>query len=205
MASETDLINNALRLIGGSRITSLSDGTKNANVAGDLYEELRDDLLRGHPWNFAMKRVKLAQSTTAPVFEFDHAYSVPNDWLRTVAVHADDGGRTRIVFREELVDDKRMIITDADDVWMRYVSQVVDPNLMAADFRKALITALARDMAVPIAASNTLQQNYEKRANTALARARSNDGLGETAQRRPHGSWAGVRRRALPIVGDTPA
>ena len=77
MAGETDVINAALRLVGASPITSLTDGTNSANVADDLYDEVRDDLLRSHPWNFATQRVKLAKSSTTPTFEFDNAFPVP--------------------------------------------------------------------------------------------------------------------------------
>jgi hypothetical protein len=95
MPSKVDIANRALRLIGGERITSFTQGTPNANKVTDLYDELVDDLLR-YPWNFATKRVKLAQSSTAPTFEFDHAYTLPSDWIYTVSVHGNDIGRATI-------------------------------------------------------------------------------------------------------------
>lgn len=202
MPSEVDIVNGALRLVGGGRITSLTDGSNNANVANDLYEELRDDLLRSHPWNFATKRQKLAQSVTAPAFEFDHAYPLPSDWLRTVSVHGNDAGTGRIMFRVEHVGGQRAIVTSQDEVWLRYVARITDPNMMAVDFRRALQLALARDMAVPVAASNTLQDNLQRQAERMLARARSADGLGSFPERRPRGSWADSRGRTLPVVGE---
>lgn len=190
-------------MIGGSRITSLTDGSKNANVANDIFDDLRDDLLRSHPWNFATKRVQLAQSTTTPAFEFDYAYPLPSDWLRTVSVHANDAGTGTVFFREELNGTQRAILSSANQLWLRYIAQITDPNLMPPDFRRAFHTALARDMAVPVAASNTLQQTMDAEAKRVLARARSADGLGSFPERRPRGSWADVRGRALPVVSDT--
>lgn len=202
MPSETDIVNGALRLVGGSRITSLTDGSKNANVANDLFDELRDDLLRSHPWNFATKRKKLAQSGTSPVFEFDHAYPLPSDWLRTISVHNNDAGTGTVLYRVEQVAGQAAIVTSSDDIWLRYVARVSDPNLMSTDFRRALQLALARDLAVPIAASNTLQDSLGKQAERVLARARSNDGLGAFPERRPRGSWVESRHRTLPRVTD---
>lgn len=202
MPSETDIVNGALRLIGGSRVTSLTDGTKNANVASDLYDELRDDLLRSHPWNFATRRKKLAQSSTAPPFEFDHAYPLPDDWLRTISVHQNEAGAGTVLYRVEQVAGQVAIVASADDIWLRYVAKVTDPNMMPADFRRALQLALARDMAVPVAASNTLQDSLAKQAERILARARSSDGLGAFPERRPRGSWAESRGRTLPRVSD---
>ena len=90
MPAVTDIVNKSLRMIGATRITSLTDGSTNANAANDIYTEVRDELLRSHPWNFATKRAKLAQSATTPTFEFDYAYPLPSDWIRTVSVHDND-------------------------------------------------------------------------------------------------------------------
>lgn len=193
MPSSTDVVNAGLRFIGAARITSLSDGTNNANIANDIYEEVRDDLLRSHPWNFATKRSTLAQSGTDPDFEFDNAFVLPADWLRNVSVHDNEAGHGTVLYRTEEVGGQRCIVTSADDIYLRYVYQVTDPNLMAADFRRALELALARDMAIPIASSNTLRQDFEKRADRALARARSADAMGAFPELRPRGSWANAR------------
>ena len=206
MPGDTDICNVALRRIGASRIVSLTDGSTSANVANDIYEEVRDDLLRSHPWNFATKRVKLAQSATAPTFEFDHAYPYPSDWLRTISVHDNDAGHGTVLYRSELIGTQHAIITSSDDVWLRYVSRVTDPNLMAPDFRKAFELALARDMAIALTSSNQLHESMSILAERALNKARSNDALGAFPELRPRGSWAtsrgGWRRREQDTLSD---
>lgn len=198
MPGETDVVNVGLRLVGASPITSLGDGTPSANVADDIYTELRNDLLRSHPWNFATKRIKLAQSTTTPVFEFDYAYPVPNDWIRTVSVHDNDAGYGTLLYREEYVGTQRCIIASTNQMWIRYIFEVTDPNLMSADFRRALELSLGRDFAIPLASSNSLQLQLEKQAGQKLSQARSSDAMGSFPELRPRGSWAnqrGGRRR----------
>ena len=210
MASETDIINAGLRRVGEERITSLTDGSKAANVANDIYEQVRDDLLRGHPWNFATKRKKLAQSSTDPVFEFDHAYPLPSDWLRTISVHDNDTGYGALLYRSELITasgggTQQAIITSADDVWLRYVVRITDVNLMPPDFREAFSLALARDFAIPIASSNSLYDRMEKKAKAAKLKAASTDALGAFPERRPRGSWAASRggwRRPRDLLHD---
>jgi hypothetical protein len=194
VASETGIVNVGLRLIGQQPITSLTDGSPSANAANDIYEELRDDILRSHPWNFATKRVKLARSTTAPAFGFDYAYPLPSDWLRTMSVHNNDAGAGTIVFQEEQIGATGAIVTSADEVYLRYVARVTDPNLMSADFRRVLEYGLARDLAVPLASSNTLRAENSKEFTRAMSRARSADGMGGFPQRRPIGSWTNQRR-----------
>ncbi len=201
MPAETDIINVALRLIGADTISALDDGSHNANVAGVFYEEIRDQLLRAHPWNFATKRVKLAQSATAPVFGYDHAYRMPADWLRTISVHADDAGVSTIQHTVEQVNDGTAIVTSVDHVYLRYVARITDPNRMTPDFRRALEYSLAAAMAVPIAGSNTLRSDTSRTASQTLAQARSTDGMGATPEQRPRGSWARSRGRGVIRIG----
>jgi len=194
MASASDVANAALRLVGSKPVVNLeTDATPKTEIINDLYPDLRDDLLRSHPWNFATKRAKLARSATAPAYEFDYAYPLPGDWLRTVSVHDNDGGYSTILYRMEVVNGQRCIIASADNIYIRYVYQVTDPNLMAADFRRALEVGLARDLAIPIASSNTLQDQLSKQFMKTIARARSADAMGAFPELRPRGSWANAR------------
>lgn len=198
MAADTDVVNIAARRIGQTPITSLTDGSPMANAADDIYADTRDSLLRSHNWNFATKRVQLAQSATAPGFEFDHAYTLPADWIRTVSVHDNDAGHGTILFRMEQVASQRCIVTSSDEVWLRYVARVTDPNLMTDDFRYMLAVKLARDLAIPMTSSNTLYEELSSEFKTLLAQARSTDAMGSFPELRPRGSWAssrGGRRR----------
>lgn len=191
MASVTGICNVALRNLGASRITDLTDGSKNANILNDLYGEVRDNLLRGHPWNFAIKRANLARSATAPAFAFAYLYALPSDWLRTVTVSDNSDGIGTMVHREEGL----FIATDAEAVYITYVARIADPNAMTADFREALALELARVAAVPVSDSGTLQDRMAIAAEKALLKAKSTDALTGTPGRRPHGSWIGQRFR----------
>ncbi len=193
MSSDTDIANAAMRLLKANRITSLTDGTNNANAANDVFTEVRDDLLRAHNWNFATKRQKLAQSSTAPTFEFDNAYPLPSDWMRTVSVHNNDAGFGTFLYREEEVDGQGVIVTSADEVWIRYIYQVTDPNRMAADFRTAFAYALA--LAIPGVSnlSAAREDRLEDRAGKRLNKAKHSDAVGSVPERRPVGSWVTVR------------
>lgn len=193
MASDTDIANHALRLLGQGTIVSLDDGSDTGNKVDDIYEDTRDNLLRSHPWNFATKRVQLARSSTAPAFEFDYAYVLPADWLRTISVHDNDAGHGTVLYRAELLGTQRVLVSSSDAIYLRYVSQVTDPNLMSVDFRMAFVLSLARDLSISIAASNTMQESFDRQAQRALAKARSTDAMGSFPEFRPRGSWASSR------------
>jgi hypothetical protein len=195
MASETSIANVALRLVGGTRITSLTQGTPNANAVQDLYIHVRDELLE-YPWNFATKRVQLAKSTTAPTFGYDNAFALPSDWLYTISAHDNDEGVGTIDFRHEQVASQNVISSDVDKVYLIYTYKEIDPNLMTPGFRKALASALARDLAITVANSNILEDQLSKRATKDLARAKSQDAMGSFPEPRPRGSWANSRNRS---------
>lgn len=190
MASEVGICNSALTKIGAGRIVALDDGSKNANACAELYPKLRDDLLRRHAWNFACVRLKLARLAAAPAFGYAYAYQLPSDWLRTVAVYEDDAGQALAEYRVE----GRTILSSAEALYIVYVRAVGDPNDMPSDFREALASMLACDLAVPIAQSSSLRQEMDQAFRDALARAKSVDAVEDCPERLPDGAWVTVRR-----------
>ena len=194
MASAESVCNVALRRIGGSRITSLTDGSKNATVCNDIYETIRDDMLRNHPWNFAAVWIKLAQTATAPVAGFDYYYGMPSGWLRTILVSDDDAGRGRPDYREESDGDDIRIACSAAEVWIKFVKRITDLNKWSADAVEALAARLALDLAVPVANMNaTLRSELKEEAKKALIRAKSTDAMSDTPEPRPRGTWVTSR------------
>lgn len=194
MASDTDIANRSMRLLKANRITSLTDGSNNANVANDVFAEVREDLLRAHNWNFAQKWVQLAKLSEVPAFEFDNAFALPSDWMRTVSVHDNDAGvGAAPLYREGEVDDQGVILSSADEMWMRYVYRVTDPNRMAADFRSAFSFALALAMPGISNLSAVREDRLDGRAERRLRRAKHSDAMGSVPEKRPVGSWVTSR------------
>jgi hypothetical protein len=54
-SNDFEIVNLALVRLGATRITSLSDGSRNANEANAIYSLIRDEVLRGHAWNWATR------------------------------------------------------------------------------------------------------------------------------------------------------
>ena len=198
MPSTIDIINVALRRVGAKRIQSLGEDSAEAAVTGDLIDNVIDDLLRRHIWNFATRRAKLARLTEVPTFEFQYAYGFPADWMRTVSVHPDDAGRGNMFYREEYIDSQRVLLAGVEDVYMRYVAKVIDPNLWPPDFRQAVSMVLAKDLAMPLANSNALYDRLLVESRGAVARAQSSDAMGSSPERMPRNSWTRRRGRLRP-------
>jgi hypothetical protein len=61
MASQVQIYNMALRLLGGKKLTATTDDVEDARILNDVYEMVRDEVLAAHPWNFAIKRASLTE------------------------------------------------------------------------------------------------------------------------------------------------
>lgn len=191
--SDVSICNYALRLVGGDAITAVDDTSTNGARCNDIYAYLRDDLLRGHQWNFATKMASLSKNGTAPTFEYDYAWDLPADWLRTISVHDNDAGSGVLDFLQMEVNGTNVIAASSESVYLKYIYQHTTESRWPADFVMAFQLALARDLAIPVANSNTLQDQLDRRAMKWLNKAKSADALGNPPPSRPPGSWASAR------------
>lgn len=185
MASVVGICNSALIKLGASTIMSLTDASKNAQLCNEQYEKVREDLLRAHPWNFATMRAKLARLATAPAFQFSYAYQLPADWLRTVSVHDNDGGAGAVAYRVE----GRTLLSDAEDLYLRYVGGVDDPNEMPVSFREVLAWRLAGDLSQAVTQSTTVQETMLRGFDRAMVAARSVDAIEDFPEQPPESAW----------------
>lgn len=196
--TETAVVNRALRRAGEARISAMTDAVPGAASARDIYDYERDSLLRSHPWNFATARYKLNRLADTPVFEFEYAYSLPSDFLRMVAVYDNDAGDGTVRYKMESLqasggDWHRVLLCDAEDVYVRYVRKVTDTSLFDPLFADCLVLKLASIFATDLTNSNTLMQLFEQKLRDVRSEARSTDGIEDMMDRRPMGSWAASR------------
>lgn len=180
-ASETDIVNDALARLGVSPIMSLTDATKQAQFANRFYDQTRDEVLAGHPWNFATRRAVLAQISTAPDFEWLYAYQLPSDNLRLLQLNGYDIGKTMDTWAIE----GNQLLTDADKAEVRYIARITDTTFYPALFTEALSIKLAAKLCAPLTGRfdqpSALMSEYEK---TTGPKARLSDVFQQRAKRR---------------------
>lgn len=191
MATSTDIVNIALRRIGANRISSLeNDSIKEAIAARDVYDEARRDLLNAHNWNFAIRRIQLTASATVPVFGWDYAYILPEDFIRLISVHPHDNDEATVPYRLEYqTSDDRIIVCNATTVYIRYIFDIQDPNVMSASFRDTLAWQMARELAAALSKSSSAAELADQSYRRALSRAKSIDGVEDYPDRMAEGSW----------------
>jgi len=170
MASEVDIANSALNLLGASTISAFTDDSKNARLVNQRYEPVRDRVFRSHAWNCLHKRVQLAQNTTAPVVEYSYAYSLPSDCLRVLKIH--NGTTDSIVSEMDYKIEGRNIVTNEGTVYLIYIAKITDPNLYDTYLQESISHQLAADLCYAITNNATLANNYMVRADERLREAR---------------------------------
>ena len=175
MASNVDIANNALSMLGGSTISSLTENTKNARISNQRFENVRNRVFRAHPWNCLIKRVQLAASSTNPVIEFAKAYPLPADFLRVLKIH--NGTTDSVASDMPYKVEGKFIITDEATVYLVYVAKDTDPTNYDTYLYEVLAYQLAADMAYAITNNATLAKNLLVDADEKLREARFVDSV----------------------------
>lgn len=140
MTSAVSICSNALLELGAQPIASLTEANDRARIAANLYESVRDSVLRSHPWNCAVKRVVLAPDTEVPAFDFAAYFLLPGDHLRTLQVGQED---TRPRYRVE----SGKIAADGTVLYLRYIWR----NTSEASWDTMLVDAMTLTMAARMA------------------------------------------------------
>jgi len=183
MASEITICNRALSNLGVQRITSLSEGTKQARECNLHYAEVRDELLQEFEWPFATKRAELALLSETQS-GWDYAYAYPNDCLVARRIYdASTGDNTdnlevkpTIPFEVALSESetKKVVLTDQEDAELIYTKKVTAPGLFPPDFTTALILKLSSVLAMPLRQKEALSASMFNLYQRVVSQAKAN-------------------------------
>lgn len=157
MASETDFLNGALGKAGVKRITSIDDGTPEANWCKVYYTANRRGLLGISNWKFAETRLALTQDPTAPAFEFAFAFHLIPDMVK---FNEYNGLAANVVMALDFntwffhggtwkIEGLRLFTNDAA-VSITYIKDITNPDFWSPLFYKMFEAWLASDLAVAI-------------------------------------------------------
>tara|TARA_R110000787_G_scaffold212900_2_gene322477 strand:- start:29 stop:622 length:594 start_codon:yes stop_codon:yes gene_type:complete len=185
MSSEVQVCNLALTKIGESQIISLAENSKAARLCSLHYAPTRDAVLRSHIWNFAIKRVELALSTTTPAYDYSYQFAIPVDSLRILETNLSNTAEWKI--------ENGFLLADSDAVKVRYLSRVTDPTVFDSLFTEALASRLAAELAVPLTDSITLSKLMIDLYASKIAEARTMDAVEGTPDNIEADAWLNAR------------
>lgn len=174
MTDVVTICNLAIGWLGGTLITSLDDGTIEADLCKANFDPARDAVLEDRHWTFATERAVLTPTTEEPVFGRENQFLIPRDTIKLQRVN-----RTGRYEDNDLdwVREGRFIIAAEERVYVWYTRRIEDTNEFSPNFVQALAQRLAADIAIPLTESRTLQQQHWELYQMKLDDAGATDGM----------------------------
>lgn len=166
MTAKADIYNLALALIGAPAISDPA-GPGNAAKITAVYDIIRKSLLESHPWNFAIKRVALAQEVTTPESQYTYQYALPSDYIRTVKIYNLDSG---------WAEEENKILTNETEIDLIYVADITDATAMSSMFIQVLAHDLAIAIGYIITQNAAIVNNLQAARERVFSRAKAVDG-----------------------------
>jgi hypothetical protein len=186
MASVAGICNNALIEIGQDTITSLTENSKAARLCNQLYEDVRDAVLRSHPWNCAVTRATLGLLSSTPAWGYAYEYQLPTDpyCLRVLRMDYLD---------YEFKIEGRKLLTDQGTANILFIFRITDPNQFDKLLIETISGRLASKLAYPLSGSKTLGKEMWKLYESKLVEARGVDAQEGTPDEIEADTWLNER------------
>lgn len=172
--SDVSICSNALLMLGDKPISSFSEGDTPTNImraqlCGNLFQVVRDAVLRARAPNCAKKRALLAPLADAPAWGYSAQFQKPADWLRTIQVGYD---RESWAYR----DEGGVILCSTSALPLLYVFRSEAYEAWDAMLVDVMTHAMAARLAWPITKSTTQVEAQNKLLREVLIRAGAVDG-----------------------------
>lgn len=176
--ADADICNRALSRLGTrATIASLDESSTEARVVSIWYAATRDTLLRFHDWNFARRRMALADFGGPPT-GWAYRFALPVDCLRLLRL-TSPAPRSACLppprFEVAGGTSGRMLLCDEPTPEIVYTARVVDPSMFDAGFAQALVDQLAAHIAYPITQKTELAVRLAQAARASLFEAMAAD------------------------------
>lgn len=169
MATSVSICSNALLMLGAQTINSLDEDNDRARLASNLYPQVRDDMLRAHHWNCAVKRVVLSPLADAPAFDYTYQFQLPSDWLRTLQVG-------QYGYEVEYRTEANRMLCDESVLYLRYIFRNENEATWDPTLVQVMTRAMAAAMAYGITQSAAKEEVEYRKLEMALKQAKSIDG-----------------------------
>jgi hypothetical protein len=177
-SSVVEICNRALDAIGVPPITAFGEETKAGGLCRRYYPQVRDEIIRSHPWNCAMARASLPALLASPAWGFSFAYQLPADCLRVLAVNADDP------FCHPWKVEGRTVVTDREaPITILYLRRLDDSGFFDPMLVSVIAARLAMELARPLTSDSAIRKQMEDEFKERLRAARSADGQEGTPDR----------------------
>ena len=176
--TDIDVCSRALILIGAEPITSFADGTNEALVASNMYEDIARSALVNTRWRFATNQAVLNRLTAPPTGRYDAAYPLPNGWLMTHVVTVNDTPIEYQTYGDKLFCDEPA----TSELVLDYTYRALEID-WPSYFTVAVEYELAAVFAGSLARDQQLVQLMQQQAARSMMKARNLDAQQQTTRK----------------------
>ena len=176
-------------LMGGSPITSFTDGSVESDVCDAMYEDVARASLTNSRWRFATDQAVLNRLSAKPTGRWDTAYQLPANTLSVIALTVND---YPIGF--DTYGDNVYANTTATDQVIADFTFRADEAYWPSYFTVAVEYAMAAVLAISVARDASLAQMMEQKAAMSMAQARNRDSQSQTTKRLDTSRFIAQRR-----------
>lgn len=186
MASETDVANLALTLMGQPRVLSLNDDRTGARTLKAVWDIERQATIRDGSWNFATRRAELPASPDAVSHPFAFGYPMPTDFLKLAELFDHDNDPWQLEGRVILSDRKAPI-------YIRYLRDVPEMAEWDASAVEAFAHRLALACGEKLAGSAFDGEGVLRKYRLLTVSAKSADAMENPSIEQAESSWIEAR------------
>lgn len=194
-----DIVNLALVKLDVAILANLTGKSKAIGYANTTYDTLRDVVMGGAPWGFAMARAELPRSSEDLVWGVDNAYKFakPGDCLRIWRVYQQVRWQVEgdfvVVGSLNDEDNTRQWVGAPGSLKVRYIKRVEEPGKYNPFFVEALATRLAMEWCVGLTGSDQKKQVLMTEYASKLEDAKALDGQEGVPEDIHATSWSDTR------------
>lgn len=191
------------------RTSSLSAQRETRRVFDDFWDHTVAVCLTNGLWNFMTRAVELAASESiVPAFGWSSAFTIPDDWVRTVVISTVE---TFIPPLLDYMEESGYWYSNWSPIFVRYISNDdaygMDLSRWPPNFTDYVALQLAEYACNKVTGGDELldgPNGISKRCYKARIRAKATDAMNQPPGQPPTGTWARSRRgflRGLPQPG----
>lgn len=194
MASQTEVVNVALTLLGESRVLTIDDDVKPARSAKALWNTSRDTAQSQYDWSFAMTRQQLSPLSEVPLYGPGQKFQMPSDCLRLAFIGDYYLGLDVTDYRGAPLPgyyiEGREILTDLGPLLnIRYIKRVTDVSQWIPAFVSVFAAQLAMDLCEDLTQSDQKRARAEAAYGRALRHAVRINAIEQPPQKLPDDEW----------------
>lgn len=198
-ASEAQLANLSLQILGAPSIISLSDDTLSAREMNLAFASVRDAELNRRRWRFSIVRASLPALVAAPDSDYAYQYQLPGTFIRLI-----EGGDIRTTvdmgdYRSSngsalyQVEGRRLLTNLPAPIAIRFIARITDTTLFTPAFDMAFASSLALQTCEKITQSTDKQVVCRAIYKDAIREAAAANALEQASESMGDDTWVMAR------------